>query len=387
MNKQKIVKFSIYAAAILVAGGVLAYRRGDVPIHTIVGTPMNTVTSGTSSADAEIAPTASSNFEERRLSQLITSPNSSEQLIFDAGYSTITVHGKTNSKTGTVEEIFLARPESYENTAPFTITQKDGQIEGSISFLPNKTKEMFLIYVKFNRGANLSKYVVKYDEKAAEDTADTKIGYYFPDNGLAEKNIAVLSKVRNTPADAVKIYIAGENGDDAAVRETLEEIKKLGVKITKGHDSDYEKSRAISEWVSQNIYYDDIAHDKAVRPDTIALSNILKNHRTICYGFANFYAALCQSVGVKTICVDGAAEYAQDYDRLLTGGNEHCSNAYYDDKLGRYVLVDAGWDTSSIYDGKYIFGEPYPHFFDGSPLSYSFTHRFINAYYIDFFGI
>ncbi|GHU46190.1 hypothetical protein FACS1894120_2550 [Clostridia bacterium] len=320
-------------------------------------------------------------FAEKRSSTLTTTLNSDNQLTFTTQGDTITVSGISVGYP--VRNIYVVSATAditgRHAQKAFSLTQTGETIQGSLTYKPPKSAKKFMLVVEHEQGGDPC-YIIKY---AA--TKSDSAGFYFPDNGLAEKNAAVMQKIRNVPAVAAQLYIDA-NGDDITIRDTLAEVRKLGESITKGHTTDYDKAHAISKWVSENIYYDNSAKNNSVTAETISLSGVLNTRRTICYGFSNLTAAICQSVGIKAVCIDGVSQYFENYENLLTGGELHNNTAYFDDELGRYVIMDAGWDCYNEYNGEYIRTPAIDYYFDGSPLFYSFSHRFTEASYIDFFG-
>jgi len=62
-----------------------------------------------------------------------------------------------------------------------------------------------------------------------------------------------------------------------------EDTANLALSITTGKVSDYEKIKAIHDWVAENIWYD-------AECGIIGSTYVLQNKRTICHGYANLTA-------------------------------------------------------------------------------------------------
>ena len=77
---------------------------------------------------------------------------------------------------------------------------------------------------------------------------------------IAENNRKAVENAIEQPQNQVAEYIV-KGGKPDEIRKVLEEIQALSDEICAGLNSDYDKLRAISRWVSANIYYDYPAYD------------------------------------------------------------------------------------------------------------------------------
>jgi len=115
-----------------------------------------------------------------------------------------------------------------------------------------------------------------------------------------------------------------------------EVITKLSNQIA-GKGSDYNKTKAICNWVSQNIKYDyDYYYDRKKDVD-MDLEAILKSKTTICAGYARLTNALLQAQGIPAIYVTGMAGAEND---IHDWGDHAWSEAYVD---GRWIIIDTTW--------------------------------------------
>lgn len=123
-------------------------------------------------------------------------------------------------------------------------------------------------------------------------------------------------------------------------------IVEKAKEITKNSKTDYEKVRAIYEWVIHNIYYDydglngitEIESDPA---------EVLKSKKGVCQGYANLTAAFLRNLGIPAIVASGNG--ASPINKEDTN---HGWNMVYAD--GRWIFLDTTWDSRNRYEeGKY----------------------------------
>jgi hypothetical protein len=130
------------------------------------------------------------------------------------------------------------------------------------------------------------------------------------------------------------------------------EIASLAKTITNGINKDYEKAKAIHQWVAGNIWYNNdwlngIGDNDAVMlkgEDTWTSTYVLRNKRGVCDGYANLTAALLRAVGIPAKRIEG-----------FTGSNVFESHgwveAYAD---SRWINIDSTWDSKNVYEnGKF----------------------------------
>lgn len=144
------------------------------------------------------------------------------------------------------------------------------------------------------------------------------------------------------------------------IQSDNETIVSLAKQITEGITDDYGKTKAIHDYICNNIWYNyDALHGKEDYGDNSALGT-LTNKKAVCQGISNLMAAMLRAVDVPTKVVSGFA-------LGVNGGNEwteelikneksnHAWNEVYIDE--RWVIIDATWDTSNAYEnGEYSTG-------------------------------
>ncbi len=196
---------------------------------------------------------------------------------------------------------------------------------------------------------------------------------------VMEQNSSAKEHILDIPEDIVADYIV-TGGTSKQRTEVLAEISDIAAQVCEGMESDYDKARALSQWVSQNIYYDFDAYDSSVTTETLSLSGTLSLHRSVCGGYANLYAALCQSQGIDCYIVQGAVVQSQRTFDEADEAPSHEWNLVHID--GRYFWVDTLWNNSdNIYaDGEYSSnGSPNLRYFDPTEEAMAQNHRAVRV--------
>ena len=213
----------------------------------------------------------------------------------------------------------------------------------------------------------------------------TENGFEAPDaSDIVKINSDALSAVHNLPAEGVSEYICVD-GDADAIAQTLDLVKEVSDKICEGCSDDYSRLRALSSWVSNNIYYDFDALNGDVTDDTVTLGHVLETHRTVCIGFANLFAALCEAQDITCYTVIGNTSISDCFIEDGAQGELHNWNIAVID--GRYVIVDTVWDTYNNYQyGKYNSEEVIEKFFDVSEEYFAQEHKASYVEHRDYFA-
>lgn len=168
---------------------------------------------------------------------------------------------------------------------------------------------------------------------------------------------------------------------DLYPNHSLYDLPELASKLTDGLETDVEKFRAIYKWVCSNIENDYSYFLKNQRkrnrfkdkPEKFkqwnqefavkAYKRLLKEHQTVCTGYAALVKELSYFAGIETVVVNGYGKTA--YNNQITKGlPNHSWNAV---KLNdKWYLSDPTWSAGKIYTDKRGFQFEY---FDGYFLS------------------
>lgn len=241
----------------------------------------------------------------------------------------------------------------------------------------NKPGDVIELQMFFGDGSGLI-----YDYKFYTDGTSVIEGDF---SAVREINEASLDNASELSAEYTAEYIL-PNGTAEQRADVLSQVRELSDKICEGIVNDYDKARALAEWVSVNIYYDYDARHDSVDMETVSLAHVLETHRTVCIGFANLYAALCSAQDITCYNVNGDALQGEfDYAKRLEHTALHEWNVVIIN--GRKINVDTVWDTTNGYNGgQYDQGEVYGKFFDAGDIIFSQGHRARKTEIRDYFG-
>lgn len=223
--------------------------------------------------------------------------------------------------------------------------------------------------------------------------SDSGNGLMLPEGGIESirtpedimaRNSAIVNNAVILPEEAVRQHVST---DPSRVEEVLRQVKQTSDMICAGIDSDYSKLYAISQWVSENFYYDYDAANSEVTDETVSLDHILETKRTVCIGFANLTAALCCAQGMDCRVVHGtAAPSNSDFIATEGKGSVHEWTVVMMD--GREVWVDALWNTSNNYfKGEYRTQQQHTRYFDMPALQIAKNHRADRCEIRDYFPL
>jgi hypothetical protein len=261
----------------------------------------------------------------------------------------------------------------------------DGSYTAVFTGIPPEgtTSNAFRIRVSLQDGGTLN-YRVYYNEN---------IGWHFGEgNELGARHGSVVGNYTIMPIAVTAQYLVGADGTRENAETTLNDLRQRALEITFGMDNDYDKARAVSAWVADNIFYDSDAQANADTPElldaTIALRHVMRDLRTICSGFANLTAALLLSLDIKAVTVIGSAVPLSDYTEVQTANRHHEWTAFWYEAEERWVHLDSGWDThNSFRDGRSIYREAPKRYFDITPAALAQTHRAERAEFRDYFAV
>lgn len=205
---------------------------------------------------------------------------------------------------------------------------------------------------------------------------------------ILENNIKKMEKINSYGPEFVINYIT-ITGEKKDVINTLAEVKTLSDTLCVGLTDDYDKIKAFSLYVSENIYYDFDAAHNSVTFDVICLQNVLERKRTTCAGYSNLFSALCNAQGIYCVNIRGAAPGDGITRKTLNSEsaptNHEWVAAYYE-KENRWVYVDPTWNSNNAYrNGKFNYYASTTRYFDISLELLSIEHKARIVDYRNFF--
>ena len=157
-------------------------------------------------------------------------------------------------------------------------------------------------------------------------------------------------------------------------------VKELALEITNGISGDYNKVKAVNDWVAVNVYYDydGVRTGNRMKVDTMS---VIDNRIAVCQGYAELTTSLLRSLGIPTRIVAGYAlgitSGNRGWDEVnYTTANHAWNEAFVD---GRWVIFDPTWNSGNRFEyGEKIKGAPRLTYFDQSLEAFSNTHRVAN---------
>ena len=158
-------------------------------------------------------------------------------------------------------------------------------------------------------------------------------------------------------------------------------IIELAKSITAGLSNDYEKVKAVHDWVAQNIAYDTTAFFNgsytASNQDAIS---VLAGRKAVCQGYSNLTASLLRAVNIRERIVSGIClgyGMEQDWNQVDQSKVNHVWNEAYAD--GRWIITDVTWDSGYIGADK-AFHPRFMHgYFDVTLEMLSFDHMILDS--------
>ena len=295
-----------------------------------------------------------------RTNILRTSATEDNYSVIEAAGNKIEARGKYTSAK--IRKMFIKTLEDASGTYSMN-AQKDGTYDAVLTLAPEKGAYILLLKTDSDL---VMQYRIFYDGS----------GWYFPLNGLEKSNRNVFEHIYEAPAQAAALYLS-PSADPAEINTALEQIQALTASVTEGIEDDYEKARAISEFVAGTIFYDEDARVTDVDINTIALYNVLRSDRTTCAGFANLFCAMAEAAGIDAVNIKGGViTESMPYETLADGVQNHEFAAFYYEKESRWVWVDPCWDGTGVYkNGEFNSIKTRPMFFDISDEAFAHSHR------------
>lgn len=183
--------------------------------------------------------------------------------------------------------------------------------------------------------------------------------------------------VTNTDQRNISKYAFPSN----EIQSDHEEIIALAEAITQNAKCDYDKVRAVHDWVAKNIAYD----IENLYSGTFVSSAIdtLYTRKSVCQGYANLVAALLRSLGIPTKVVGGVAGDYANLDEIRSNPEAYLSNHVWNEALvdGRWVVFDVTWDAGYVNPAETCFTFEYTtKYFDPQPEIFVRDHVKIEEY-------
>lgn len=360
---QKAVKIAIIIVAALLLSAVIIMiielctdTDEEAPqfVYTTASATTETTTSATTQSTAA-APTSENEPHDTAEDIILTSNDPVNYFELTFSEDTIYIKGRYG---GATVDVFMAGV-GYAHP----VYSEGGSFTAEL--VPLLDQEYHSLTALLTNGASMNWRIKKDDDGARLAIC----------SDIMEQNEKACLHILDIPKDIVADYIV-TSGTDEQRTEVLTEISAIAEQVCEDIESDYDKARALSQWVSQNIYYDFDAYHSSVTTETLSLESTLSLHRSVCGGYANLYAALCQSQGIE--CYIAQGDVVQNHRTFAETDDEAPSHEWNLVCIdGRYFWVDTLWNNSgNIYiDGQYSEGSPSLRYFDPTEEVMSQDHR------------
>lgn len=173
--------------------------------------------------------------------------------------------------------------------------------------------------------------------------------------------------LNNRLAANVRMTAAWSGADpQIAITPQGERVTSLSNQICVGHTSDYDKVRAVYDWVAANILYDYDYYEGRKADVTIFPEDVLNTKLTVCDGYSRLTQALLQAQNIPVVRVVGQGINVVGW---APDDVDHAWNLAYAE--GRWIYLDATWGSPSGGNS----GRTNYDWFNPTNLNFSFTHK------------
>lgn len=194
---------------------------------------------------------------------------------------------------------------------------------------------------------------------------------------------AALEEITNCPNEVILQSIAANQAvldgwinPGEYVEAQSERVTRLSNQICAGKLNDYEKAKAIFDWVTANIGYDYEYFYNRKSEVATSVEGVLDSKLSVCAGYSRVTQALLQAQRIPAIVVSGFADGARGWP--TDGRTNHDWNMAFIDE--RWVYLDTTWGrpgkqndkTGELVDDGTSFNLSW---FDPSMLYLSLSHK------------
>ena len=275
------------------------------------------------------------------------------------------------------------------------ISGYDKAVDFSVTVLANPTQKSFANYTVVNSMLELNikvqsniKWVwfkVSKAGKAEDEVLPAKSGEVkgrvYLSFGAGDYDISIYTTTNTEEYGQYllwkKIQVKNEDTRDMSflmpnehVQSDSEKIRNLAYMITEKSVTDYEKTRAIHDWVSRNIGYDVAELDKTAVHSYTAIET-MEGKKAVCNGYANLTAALNRTIGIRTKIIGGTAK-----NNIFASSSKNSSHAWNETYInGKWMIQDTTWDAGGVDSKTNKFHFRLSHkYFNPSPGVFSRDH-------------
>jgi len=300
--------------------------------------------------------------------------NQTVGLKYGSGTYKIQIYQTSGQKTGTYQLSDEFSAENRDSRSAYQTISGDSSFVLTDRTVPNGVRWLWIQIIK--------------DDKKVDTVLQPVNGYFekrlFLNYGPGEYQVSVWQtdgqqQGNYSPYDS--FLVSNRDSRDMTYLMPSESIESgsplivdLASQITYGLSSDYEKTKAIHDWVANHIAYDvEAVFSNTVREYT-ALET-MQTRKAICNGYANLTVALNRAAGIRARVIAG---YALDYgskDNESIFKNMSENHVWVETWANnRWILQDTCWDAGGVNENRqfeFRFRETY---FDMDTTEFAKTH-------------
>ena len=224
----------------------------------------------------------------------------------------------------------------------------------AVQIAPAAAAESEWLKAELNEGRITVAYNVKANVKTKVMISKDKVNYTYNLNksnetfplqlGNGDYKVMVLEHVSDKSYKVVKQEIVTLNlkDDKVVYLNSVQNVQwtsasnavQKAKELTKGKTTDEQKVKAIYDYITANIAYDNKLAASASTDYLPDIDRTLKTKKDICYGYSALFAAMLRSLDIPTKLVMGDSDYVDVY---------HAWNEVY--LNGKWVTIDTTVDA------------------------------------------
>ena len=182
----------------------------------------------------------------------------------------------------------------------------------------------------------------------------------YEENASREDNVIIGGEyvIRSTKAIS-DAYLSGDSSSlSDADKETLEMASDVLKEIIKDGMSDFEKEKAVYDWMTSNLSFDDgmLTVISTAGAEVDCPHGVLKGHKAVCVGFATTFRLLMQMMDIDCKVVHDSY-LAHSWDCVKIGDHWYFVDIYSDIGSGNYAhfnLTSAMMATDHTWDMEFF---------------------------------
>ncbi len=233
--------------------------------------------------------------------------------------------------------------------------------------------------------ANLSKHKLYRTDDIAMSYYKTVYDQQYYNSGVGAGVVNTLTTMVNIPTtmgtSALKLATGNQINASGTVtqEDRVKAIKTLSASIITGKTTDYDKVKAIHDWVCDNIYYDYMYLYGIHTSTNLSAYDVMTNKTTVCEGYANLTTMLVRAAGIPCKKIIGYGQNGKSWPEniLINNTINHAWNEAYIN--GKWIIIDSTWDSGNKYKDNVLSKNPMRNsYFDPFISVFSSDHYVVN---------